>query len=81
MRSTAVIMKEGIECLIKTFGAFETEIFVTNLLKEPFDYTKWQREYFEQYSLEELNQKAVQYNKAHPFRGKAGVKLEGEAMI
>jgi hypothetical protein len=67
MRNTAVIMKEAIECLIKNIGALETEIFISNILKEPFDYTEWQRKYFANFSLEELNAMAVQYNKTHPF--------------
>jgi hypothetical protein len=37
MRNTQVIMKEGIECLLKNFGAFETEICIKNISKEPFD--------------------------------------------
>jgi hypothetical protein len=60
-------MKEAIECLIKGMGAFETEVFISNILKESFDYTEWQRKYFVNFSLEELNEMAVQYNKDHPF--------------
>ncbi len=32
-------------------------------MKEPFDYTEWQREHFNDISLEELNEQAVQYCK------------------
>jgi hypothetical protein len=68
MRNTAVIMDDGINCLLKSLGAFETEIFISNLLKEPFDYTKWQREHFANVTLEEFSKQAVQYDKEHPFR-------------
>ena len=68
MRNTAVIMDDGINCLLKSLGAFETEIFISNLFKEPFDYTKWQSEHFGAISLEEFSRQAVQYDKEHPFK-------------
>ncbi|GHT87312.1 hypothetical protein FACS1894137_14410 [Spirochaetia bacterium] len=67
MRTTQVIMKDGIECLLKTIGALETEIFISNLLKEPFDYTEWQRDYFANMGMDEFLDKAVQYDREHPW--------------
>jgi hypothetical protein len=67
MRNTAVIMSEGINCLLNHLGSVETEIFISNLLKEPFDYTEWQREYFAGISMEAFNRQAAQYDKEHPF--------------
>jgi hypothetical protein len=47
----------------------ETEVFISNLLREPFDYTKWRRDnLYENLSLHELNQKAAQYAKEHPLK-------------
>ncbi len=63
MRSTSVIMSEGMKCLVEKMGIVETEIFISNIIKEPFDYTEWQREHFNDISLEELNEQAVQYCK------------------
>jgi hypothetical protein len=34
---------KGIETLILTSGELDAERFITLLLREPFDYTKWQR--------------------------------------
>jgi hypothetical protein len=62
-------MNDGMDCLLEKLGALETEIFISNLLKEPFDYTEWQREHFSKYSLAELNKQAVQFTKDHPFKG------------
>ncbi|GHV16744.1 hypothetical protein AGMMS49938_17030 [Fibrobacterales bacterium] len=67
MRNTTVIMDEAINCLLKTLGALETEVFITTLLKEPFDYTKWQRKRFANITLDEFSRQAVQYDKEHPF--------------
>ena len=67
MRNTAVIMSEGINCLLDHLGSVETEIFISNLLKEPFDYTEWQREHFAGTPLEDFNRQAAQYDEEHPF--------------
>ena len=69
MSDTAVIMNKGIHCLLEKLGVFETEIFISHLLREPFDYTKWRRDnMYADLSLHELNQKAAQYAKDHPFK-------------
>ncbi|GHV74867.1 hypothetical protein AGMMS49940_21690 [Spirochaetia bacterium] len=68
MRNTAVIMDDGINCLLESLGAYETEVFISNLIKEPFNYTEWQREHFANTTLEEFSKQAVQYDRDHPFR-------------
>jgi len=67
MRSTSVIKKEGLECLIKTLGDLETEVFISSLIREGFDYTEWQRSYFERFSLDDFLGKAAEFDKAQPF--------------
>jgi hypothetical protein len=39
-------MEKGANALLKTLGVLDTEQFISTLLKEPFDYTEWSREYF-----------------------------------
>ena len=68
MRSTSVIKKEGLECLIKTLGDLETEIFISSLIRESFDYTEWQKNYFERYSLNDFLGKAAEFDKTQPFK-------------
>jgi hypothetical protein len=68
MRSTSVIKKEGLECLIKTLGNLETEIFISSLIRESFDYTEWQRNYFEKYSLDDFLGRAAEFDKTQPFK-------------
>ncbi|MCH5348070.1 MAG: hypothetical protein J1E40_01995 [Oscillospiraceae bacterium] len=62
MKSTNMIMSDGMNCLIKNLGVLETEIFISNLIREPFDYTEWRRDQFDDLSLEELNAQAVEYS-------------------
>ena len=67
MRNTAVIRKEGMECLVKSLGVLETEVFISSLLRERFDYTEWQRDYFANHTLDEFLYKAGEYDKENPF--------------
>jgi len=64
MRSTAVILNDGMDCLLEKLGVLETEIFISHILREPFDYTAWQKEHYANISVQELNRKAVEYSKA-----------------
>ena len=66
MQNTANIMSDGINCLIERLGIIETEIFISQLIREPFDYTKWQREHYGEMSVSELNKKAIEYAKNNP---------------
>jgi len=66
MRNQNIIMNEAISCLLEKLGPLETEVFISNLLREPFDYTQWQRDHlFQGTSLHELNSKAAEYVKEH----------------
>ncbi|MDR1270784.1 MAG: hypothetical protein LBK82_14810 [Planctomycetaceae bacterium] len=70
MRNTNVIKKEMMECLIDNFGIIETEIFLSSLLREPFDYTEWQRDYFDKKyaTTENFLQRAADYETQFPFK-------------
>lgn len=67
MRNTNVIMSELMNSLVEKFGVVEAEVFVSTLIREPFDYTKWQSEHFDSSTLEELNKAAVEYCKNNPI--------------
>ncbi len=53
------IKVKGIETLIETLGELNAERFITLLLREPFDYTKWQRNLWTDKSIEEVSQMAM----------------------
>ncbi len=63
MRSTTVIMDDAMNCLLKNLGVIETEIFISTLLRERFDYTEWRKDKFDDMSLEELGRQAAEYSK------------------
>ena len=68
--STADVLSKGMNALIESLGIIEAEHFISIVNRERFDYTKWQREYFDRMAPDELMEKAVQFSKAHPFQGK-----------
>jgi hypothetical protein len=59
-------MNDGINCLVERLGIIETEIFISQIIREPLDYTKWQKEHYADLSVGELNRRAVEYARNAP---------------
>ena len=66
--STIEIIDRGLDCLLENLGTIETERFVSTIIREQFDYTRWRRRYFEDISIEEFGTAASAYEQAHPFK-------------
>lgn len=52
---------EGFKALANRLGIVEAERFVTLILREPFDYTTWHRNLFEDMTLEEISTAAMNH--------------------
>ncbi len=63
MITDAEIKIKGIEALINTLGEVEAERFISLVMREPFDYTKWQRTLWIDKSVAELSTAAMQLRK------------------
>ena len=63
MKTDTEIKIEGIEILIEKLGEVEAERFISLMIKEPFDYTKWQRRLFKGKSIEEISKEAMELRK------------------
>lgn len=61
------LMNRGMQCLVKELGDIAAEEFISMLLRERFDYTVWQKEYFKDVSLDEINEAAAKYDEEHPW--------------
>ncbi|MDR2705065.1 MAG: hypothetical protein LBC02_04730 [Planctomycetaceae bacterium] len=61
IKSDAVLRTEVIKLLLKHFGPINTEKFVTSIKDEEFDYTKWQRNLWENETIDEVHEKATAY--------------------
>lgn len=66
MMTDTVLMKKGMECLIDILGEVGAERFITQIIREPFDYTKWQRDMFEGMTVDEISEAAVAYCEKNP---------------
>ena len=59
MTDTEIRVK-GIAALSSTLGSVEAERFIALILREPFDYTRWQQNLFKDKSIAELSDAAMQ---------------------
>ena len=71
MIETANIMTEGMACLIEHLGTLKAEMFVAAIIRDKFDYTEWQRTYFDAKTPEEISREAIACENEHPFAGNA----------
>jgi len=63
MRTETVIKMEAIDLLLNTFGVLETERFITSIKSNNFDYTEWQKNLWNDKSIEEVHEMAVEFEK------------------
>ncbi len=61
MKTDAILRLEGMDALIEKLGKVDAERFISLITKESFDYTKWQENLFEDITVRELNDKAMEY--------------------
>ena len=59
--SDAVLQQTAMKCLIDNLGSVNAEKFISLIIKDPFDYTKWQQDLYNDMSVEELSQKAMEF--------------------
>jgi hypothetical protein len=50
---------KGMASLIEGLGELNAERFITLILREPFDYTKWQRNLWHDKSVAEISEMAM----------------------
>lgn len=69
--STAEIMSRGMNCLMEQLGIVEAERFVATVIREKFDYTRWQQEFFDRKSPAEISLEAEAFETENPYTGNA----------
>ncbi len=63
MKTDTEIRTRGLSALVKELGEVEAERFISLLLREPFDYTQWQKTLWKGESLTEISKKAAAFSK------------------
>lgn len=58
-KTDSVVRSEGMEILLNGLGKVDAERFISLVIKEQFDYTKWQRELFKGENVRNLSSKAM----------------------
>jgi hypothetical protein len=63
MRNETEITHDGMNALIDKLGVVEAEKFISIIQRETFDYTKWQNHLWNDKSVRELSQMAMELRK------------------
>ena len=62
--SDTILLNTGMKALIDKLGNVNAEKFITLIIKEPFDYTKWHSKLYEGMTIDEISDRAMLiYNK------------------
>jgi hypothetical protein len=59
MYAEMTLRDKGMKILINKLGQVEAERFISLIIREPFDYTEWQRNLFNETSVKELSNLAM----------------------
>lgn len=73
MNNAIDILDQGFACLVENLGVVNAEYFIALVKRDSFDYTVWQREYFDKMQSGEFAANAAAYAKSHPYTGKEGI--------
>ena len=66
MSTDTEVRLRGLRALVETLGPVDAERFITLILREPFDYTQWQRHLWAEKGVDELSQAAMAMRSASP---------------
>lgn len=70
------VIDRGLRCLSANMGAKETEIFISTLLREKFDYTQWRQSFVDSIgTFEDLDALLKQTKDQSQFGGSAEIVL------
>lgn len=60
MRTDNEIRVQGLRALVDALGIVEAEKFISLILREPFDYTKWQQNLWPDKNVAEISKAAME---------------------
>jgi len=68
MKTDTEVRLAGLRALVDALGTVEAERFVTLMLREPFDYTTWQRHLWAEKSVNEISKAAMELRISSPTK-------------
>ena len=69
MSTDTEVRVRGFSALVEALGPVEAERFITLLLREPFDYTQWQRTLWAEQGVHDLSRAAMNLRRTSPNEG------------
>jgi len=69
MSTDTEVRIRGLRALVEALGPVEAERFIALILREPFDYTSWQRQLWIEKGVDELSKAAMEWRRAAPKKG------------
>lgn len=66
MSTDTEVRVRGVSALIEALGPVDAERFITLLLREPFDYTQWQRSLWAEQGVHDLSRAAMTLRRTSP---------------
>ena len=69
MSTDTEVRIRGLRALVEALGTVEAERFITLILREPFDYTSWQRQLWADGSVDDISKAAMALRSASPNKG------------
>lgn len=73
MDNAVEILDQGFACIVENLGVVDAEHFIALIKRDNFDYTVWQREYFDKMQPGEFAANAAAYAKDHQYTGKGQI--------
>ena len=61
MLTETEIKRKGFEALFEALGDLGVEKFISLLMRDPFDYTKWNQDLWPEKSIEQISKEAMEY--------------------
>lgn len=61
MKTDTEIKIDGTRVLLDALGELQAERFITLIRREPFDYTRWQKDIWSERSIKEISNAAMKY--------------------
>ena len=63
------LYSRGMHALHNILGTVDAEEFISLVKSDQFDYTKWQRQHFDQKTPEQISAEAEAFVTEHPYTG------------
>ena len=64
MKTETELRQDGLRALLDALGPVEAERFITLILREPFDYTNWQKQLWADMTVDEISGAAMKLRSA-----------------